>query len=300
MEFDEPKRSLLNKHVFFDRVMLGIAGLFVMNKKYFQESIESPTFEEHLKGVTLDFPHFRGEGLYELEVETLAGEMDAAFRIAQWKGTDAPTVLYHHGASEHPFDKSFKKIFPPDQPVDANLIVIRSPYHRTSNTELMKAGVHLSRYVALMAVSVAVTERLLSLVNKTAGTLVAGYSLGGFITNRHHMQYNTAGAYVPFMAGTVHGEIFLTTWKAAPQAVEHAEVLRDRLNFDKEWAARSHNNVFPVLGLYDPLNLIETQGPSYGDVSVEVWKTGHLSSTFACEKWREKILRHLPGLEEPV
>lgn len=297
MEFENPKRSIWNTHVLYDRVLLGIARLLTINKKYFEESIDSPTFEEHVKGVTFDLPDFDGEGLYELEADTLAGPMDAAFKIHSWKKSNTPTVVYHHGASEHPFDKTFNQMFPPEPPVDANLIVIRSPFHRTSSMELWGAATHLSRYIALMAVSVEVTERLLSSPSiSTSGTLVAGYSLGGFITNRHHIQYNTAQAYVPFMAGTAHAEIFLTTWKAAPKAVENAEILRDRLNFDKEWMNRSHENVFPVLGLYDMLNLYETQRPSYGDITVEAWETGHLSGATDYQRCRKKILRHLPGL----
>lgn len=299
MKYDKPKRPLWNRHVLYDSVLLGMMRLITMNRKYFEESIDSPSFEEHLKGVAFNLPDIDGEGIYELEAETLAGSMDAAFNIHSWKGSNKPTVLYHHGASEHPFDKSFKQMFPRKPPVNANLIVIRSPFHRKSSQELWGAATHLSRYIALMAVSVKLTEHLLSSpLISTSDTVVAGYSLGGFITNRHHMQYNTAKAYVPFMAGTAHAEIFLTTWKAAPRAVENAEVLRDHLNFDKEWTNRSHENVFPVLGLYDILNLYETQGPSYGDVPVEVWETGHLSGT-DYNRLRKKILHHLPGVESP-
>ena len=298
MDLENP-RPFWNRHVLRDRFLLGLVRTISRKNKYFSESCDSPPFAEHVQGVTFELPEVDGEGLYEFEVETLAGKMDAAISIHQWKGYDAPTVLYHHGASIHPFDRSFKQAFPPESSVNANLIVIRSPFHRKSSSELWEAAVNLSKYIALMAVSVEVTERVLSFLVKTSNTVVAGYSLGGFITNRHHMQYNTAGAYIPFMAGTAHAEIFLTTWKAAPKAVENAQVLRDHLNFDQEWAAKPHENVFPVLGLYDALNLYETQGASYGDVPVEVWEVGHLPGAASYRMLREKILRHLPGLTSP-
>lgn len=285
------ERHIWNKYVLYDRLLLGMVRLFSVTHAYFSDCIDSPPFEEHLQGVTLDSFNIEGEGIYELQAETVAGPMDAAFNIHQWKGETAPTVLYHHGASEHPFDKTFKQMFPPDYSVDANLIAIRSPFHRKSSSELWEAAVDLSKYIALMAVSVEVTERLLSVIS-SPHTVVAGYSLGGFITNRHHMQYNTATAYIPFMAGTAHAEIFLTTWKAAPTARKKAQLLRDHLNFDKEWRTRTHDNVFPVLGRYDTLNQYEVQGPSYGGVPVETWEIGHLSGINA-EKLREKICHHL-------
>jgi hypothetical protein len=292
-------RPLWNKHVLYDRVILGMLRLFSMNKKYFSESTDSQPFEEHLHGVTYDLPEVDHEGYYEFEVETLAGKMDAGFNIQKWKGRNTPTVLFHHGASEHPFDRSFNQIFPSEYSVNANLIAIRSPFHRKSSSELWEAAVHLSRYIALMAVSVKVTESILSRLVDTSHSVVAGYSLGGFITNRHHMQYNTAGAYIPCMAGTAHAEIFLSTWKAAPKAVKEAHILRDHLNFDKAWAAQPHTNVFPVLGLYDTLNLYEVQGASYGDVPVETWDVGHLPGAAHYPLLREKILRHLTGVTAP-
>ncbi|MGD2248151.1 MAG: hypothetical protein PVF58_07065 [Candidatus Methanofastidiosia archaeon] len=295
----ESSRPLWNKHVLYDRILLGIVHLVNINKKYFEEGIESPSFEHHLKKVSFDLPEVQGEGLYELTVETEPGYMSPAIKVHQWRTKDTPTVVYHHGANEHPFDKTFNNIFSPEYLVDANLLVIRSPFHQKSEMELWNAAIDLSKYMALMAVSVKITEGVLSeWVKSPEHTVVAGYSLGGFITNRHHVVYDSAGAYVPFMAGTAHAEIFLDTWKAAPEAVKNAQVLRNHLNFDREWAGKAHGNVFPVLGRYDILNLLEVQGPSYGDVPVEVWDIGHLSGIKEYQKMREKILCHLPGLEK--
>ena len=80
MEF-ESSRPFWNKHVLKDRILLGMLRLLSSNKKYFEDSIESPPFEQHLKGISFDLPEFQGEGMYEVEVETGAGSMDAGIKI---------------------------------------------------------------------------------------------------------------------------------------------------------------------------------------------------------------------------
>ena len=46
-----------------------------------------------------------------------AGDLDPAFRVEKWFGADYPSVIYHHGNNERPFDyrkrakNSFMNIF---------------------------------------------------------------------------------------------------------------------------------------------------------------------------------------------
>jgi len=191
----------------------------------------------------------------------------------------------------YPFDKEFKKIFHDRAGLHANLIVLRMPFHRTGSMHLMDAAVSMSRYMALMATTVVLLERLIGALEDPR-VMVAGFSLGAFVANRHHLHYGTAAVYVPFVAGTMQGDIFPSLYPGVTNIRENQAEIRQKLNFDAQWACCSHENVFPVLTRHDCVNLVEVQGPSYGDMQVEIWDLGHLSVWSAHRMFREKMLRH--------
>ncbi len=62
---------------------------------------------------------------------------------------------------------------------------------------------------------------------------------GGYITNWHHVLYDTADAYIPFMAGAAPAEPFLSTLPTAPAVRRDATRLREMLNFDGQWSNRA-------------------------------------------------------------
>ena len=295
-------RSWLNPHVFLDRLLVdwigGVVTRIMRSPLYFSETVDSPSFAEHLAAIQIALPVIEGVGHHELQVDTLAGEMEAAVRVLHWQGPEAATIIHHHGGSEHPFDQTIKRIFPLNKAAPGNVVAVRSPFH-TSSMGVLTAGASMSRYVALMAVAVAVTEALLtqSVLGENGRTLVSGVSLGSFTANRHHLVYNSAGAYLPIHGGTKHGDIFVARPDLTDaQAFKQPEAIRRALNFDETWATRSHDNVFGVMARFDTLHLYEVQRPSYGDMPVETWDTAHLSTILAYGRLRQKIIRHLQDL----
>lgn len=145
-------------HGFIDSVAIGFGSLFI--PKYFRDSIESQPFIEHLEAVDLVIPNGEEEGDYEVTANTLVGELNAAFRLAQGVNRKDPAIIYHHGAVETPFDHGFNKIFPyRKQEIEASLLLIRAPFHR-SMKEFARGMKDLSNFVAMMAVSTALIEQL--------------------------------------------------------------------------------------------------------------------------------------------
>jgi len=71
------------------------------------------------------------------KAQTPVGELDSAFLIAHWSGYEYPTIIFHHGNNERPFDfkKSAKNTFyhalasQKDTIEKPNLIVVRPPFH---------------------------------------------------------------------------------------------------------------------------------------------------------------------------
>ncbi len=286
----------MNIHSLIDNLAVGTGALFM--PKYYREGHESVTIAEHLNNISMNLPDVQGEGDYEVGADTLAGVLNAAFRIARWTDGKQPTIIYHHGAAETPFDYGFNRIFPtPKIEIPANLILIRAPFHR--NMKDFQQGIRtLNNIAAMLAVSVRLIEHLVQYLRQesTGKVVVAGTSMGGFITNLHHIHYNSADYYTPLLAGLAMDDAYLysTYSKAvARTAKDNPSAIESVLNFEQEFAAVDNSNVFPLLAVHDTLIRYEQQKKSYGILPVETINKGHTTGALAYKVLREHILKPL-------
>ena len=276
-----------------DVVALSVSSLAVRKSRYFQDDINSVSIEEHLQGIKLSIPQLSGEGLYECEAETLVGKLEPAFKVAQWKGNEHPTIIYHHGASEEPFDFSFNKIFPFKKiDIDANLIAIRAPFCKTLK-EFLEGVQSLNRYVAMLAVSTKMIEELIK-SSQIKKPVVTGISLGGFVTNIHHTFYNTAEYYKPMLAGAEIGEALLNstyTKMTAPIAQKNSKMISQVLNFSHDFDKTDQSNVYPLLGRYDQVAKLDVQRKGYSEEQLTIINKGHLTGSTSFKVLRQHILK---------
>lgn len=127
----------MNKHILIDNLTANIGALVSGSKKFFAASTGSLSFEELIRSTELSVPEINSEGTYEIRAANkVAGDLDPAFRVEKWIGDDYPTIIYHHGNNERPFDyrnrakNSFMNIFVKNRDkFEANLIVVRAPFH---------------------------------------------------------------------------------------------------------------------------------------------------------------------------
>jgi hypothetical protein len=283
---------VLNRHILTDKAFLATARLRM--GEAFSEGAVSPSFDEHLEALTFQMPPVRNGGSHEFTIESAAGPMEAAYDVLLWADAGAPTVIWHHKGGEVPFDRIARQVFVNEYPMEANVITVRMPFHR-SRKEFKSGLAYLSRFIAMMAAAVQVTEELLQspALGRSIHTMVAGYSLGGFVANRHHLRYNSAASYVPLMAGTAQGEPWLSSLPVAAIARQRPDALRQALNFQNEWGAAEHPNVHPVLGRHDQVCRWDVQRPSYGDTKAAAWGVGHVTGWRSAPRIRAKIERHL-------
>ena len=289
----------MNKHILFDKLTATIASAFV--GKFFSESIESPGYKEFLEDTTLSVSSLE-QGIHETEADTPVGKMDPAYYVAQWKGKAYPTIIYHHGNNERPFDfsrfakNSFKNILMDSKkPIDANLIAIRAPFHNASLKEYQKKIKHLSNFVGIPSVSVKLVEEIIHRLKEqgSAPVLVSGISLGGWVTNLHRSYYNTADAYVPLLAGAALDHLFTDSGyrkMGGRIARENPEKIKEMLNFEGDFQKIKDDNVFPLLGKYDQYIKYERQRKSYSTDDIVVLETGHVTSFLAGKELRKHIL----------
>jgi hypothetical protein len=295
----------MNIHTILDNFTISLSALLLPKSKFFRDSIESPTFSEHLQSINLQFPEIKQEGQYEVEAETLIGVLDAAFRIAQWKGKEYPSIIYHHGSVENPYERSFNSIFPVKKiDIPANLIVIRAPFNR-SKKEYFASIKDLSNFVAMLSVSVKLIEQLIFYIRErgTSCVVISGLSLGGWVTNLHHTYFNSADYYKLLLAGAELAEVILNSiWErlTAPMAKENPEQVRNILNFDENFAKVDNSNVFPLLSLYDQIIRFERQKQCYDERLITVLEKGHITGSLTFEKLRRHILENLKNYKRGV
>ncbi|MGC9443620.1 MAG: hypothetical protein ACP5E9_01600 [Candidatus Methanospirareceae archaeon] len=298
----------MNYHALIDALAVELSALALNRYKFFSASIESPPLAEHLARTKLRLPRINGPGIYELTAESLVGRFKPAFYFVQWLGEEYPTVLWHHGNAERPFDfrwfshTSFKRIFLCSQePVQANLIVLAAPFHRRSLKTYSEQLRDLAKFAAMLAVSVKLINDLTSYFKLSTGNrvMVTGISLGGWVTNIHRAFYNTADAYVPLLAGAALGDIFTrSVYRKLTGRLARAspDELRAVLNFEREFARVQANNVFPLLARHDQIIRFDRQRLCYGNRRIATLEKGHLTASLAVKELRRHLLRQLERL----
>lgn len=292
----------MNKHIFFDNLTASAGALIAGKKKFFAKSIKSPTLEEQVAQAELTIPSIEGEGLFDVTAITPAGELDPAFCVARWKGINYPTIIYHHGNNERPFEfkktakNTFYNIFiKSKENVEANLIVVRAPFHNCPLKHYQDKMVDLSNFTAMIATSVKLNEEIIQQVKKVSSQpiITSGISLGGWVTNLHRGIYNTSSAYAPIMAGTFLGELFLKSKyrkMASEMALNNPEEIRKVLNFSNVFEKQNTPNVFPLLAKYDRFIEYDVQSESYKGYPLKTIENGHVTGALNSKELNRHLL----------
>lgn len=292
----------MNKHIFFDNITASIGGFIAGKKKFFASGVQSPSFEENIAAIELDSPTISGEGIFEMKVKTLVGELDPAVRVAKWMGFDYPTIIYHHGNNERPFDFKktakntfYKTLVRSKDSIDANLIVVRAPFHNCSLSCYQEKMTELKNFVAMISTSVKLNEVLVQNLkgNSKAPVITTGISLGGWVTNLHRGIHNSSTAYIPLMAGTFLGELFLQSKYrklTSDLALNNPEQIKSVLNFDELFQTINSKNIFPLLCKYDQFIEYDVQQESYRDYPLKTIEYGHVTGALNTEILKEHIL----------
>lgn len=293
----------MNRHSLIDSTPMALTGRLLSDEqKLAGKSIESPGFEEHLDAVSVEVPEIQGRGISYLQADTLVGELEPAFSVGRWLGSEYPTIIYHHGHRERPFSKidtanSFRRVLlEAEPPIEANLIVVRAPFNDLGPRAHLKQLRELSNFVAMNATSVAVVERLVDQLRARgdgAPITVSGLSLGGFVSNLHRTFYGSADEYVPMLAGTRYDDVVLSgayRHITSERVFQNADRIRELLDFSTAFQESSGGEVRPLLSRHDAIVRYHPQRHAYGDLRVRTIEKGHLTGALDTESLREHVL----------
>jgi hypothetical protein len=288
-------------HEGVDRLYIGAMRRVV--PPLFRRGSASAPLEDHLAAVELRMPPLAKAGRYSLTARTMVGDLQAGFRWRPASSATRPVLIYHHGLGEIPCDHTFRWTFG-RTPVDAHLVAIRAPFHR-SHIDCCRGLASLDRFMAMCAVSVALVEAIRrALAERGArGSVVAGISLGGFLTLLHHLTYGAASRYAPQMAGPDMSHAMRSTpcrGALAPQALARPEHLSACLDFRQAFRASDAQRVFPLLARHDLWMPYAYHQAEYAAKSVPVATIdrGHMTGSWAFAGLRAHLLSVLRTLPE--
>ncbi|EJN57588.1 alpha/beta fold hydrolase [Halogranum rubrum] len=296
-------------HALVDEATVHLGSLFVGDNGFFARSVDSPRVDEMLPSVDVPVPSLTGEGLHELSADTPVGTLDVGIKVAQWIGTDHPTVVYHHGNDERPFSSSrftpntFRDILVghADQ-FEANIIGLRAPFHGGTTRDYAREMGDLSHFVAMLATSVATVDGIIDQLEVSGPVVVSGVSLGGWVTNLHRTYEGTADVYVPMLAGATLGKLFTRSayrrllgraGRKRPQTVEQT------LDFGDDYRDGDSGKLSPLLARHDRYIEYDLQRHCYDESELAVIDRGHITAMLDPTPLRDHLLDVVDLLSVP-
>ncbi len=306
-EFRKPN-TMMNVHELLDVGTVELSKYLLGDAKFFARSLDSPPLVDVATDTAVSVDNLSRAGQRTVTAETPVGEFEAAYMPWQWLGPDYPTLVYHHGSGERPFDfgrfdtNSFRRLFvSTDEEIPANIVAVRAPFHAGSNMDYARAMGELENFVGMLATSAGLVEALATRASERTGSPVfaSGISLGGWAVNLHRTCFDSVDRYLPIFAGAALGEMFVSSAYrklTAESARRRPERLRDVLDFEAEFTAVEADDCLPLLARYDRIIEHDRQRPSYEGLSPTVLNKGHVTGSVATGALREHIVRGLSGV----
>lgn len=292
-------------HQTIDRMVILFSSLG--KTSYFQESVESRDFREHIRETSVQVPVITGRGLYTVSGETLAGTQETSILVRLWKGLEYPTIIYQHGNVERPFDlyplreNLIKRIFFPDSLhlPDYNLILIQS-YIDGDTEDHFRQMAHLNYFMAKLAFYCALEEKVMQSLSpgkkrrkNSPGFILAGAGFGGTVVNLHRTYFNTADAYVPILAGADPGHVFSESsyrrMTGRRARMQHSQINR-QLNFENDFLRVMTHNVYPLLALFDRVAVFDHQRRAYETKPIFTIQRGHYTGLSDADGIRSHLM----------
>jgi len=291
----------MKRHTTIDNLVASMGAMYGNALKFFSNGVDSPPVRDLVSEMHCSQPLLDGSGEYTVTVRTGDGQTEVPFFVERWRGKDAPTLVFHHGSGDIPYRRRLEKILRAHTDRNgaldaANIIATCSPYNG-SKREYFTAIRDLRSFGESLAGSVVLVEAIRQSLPAASPFVVAGISLGGWITNLHHTCFDTADEYRPIFAGAALDALFTESAYStltADRALARPEALHACLNFEADFRRRSNGNVYPLMARHDQYIMFDSQSTIYRPENISVIEKGHVTGSAD----NRALLAHLAALAD--
>lgn len=284
------------------------AAALLVRDRFFSQSLSSEPIGDVIHNTEVEVGQLKPGVVQNVTATTPVGEFRAAYLVYQWQGIDVPTLLFHHGSGENPFDfgrfssNTFGTLFENADAFDINLIAVRAPFHEESNRGYIHSMGKLENFIGMLATSTALTQALADRLREDScpAVFTAGISLGGFVVNLHRAYHGHLDGYIPLLAGARLDELFLSSVYrklTAESARANPAALKAALDFEAAFTAVDTDDCRPLLARYDRIVEFDTQHQSYNQLDTTVLEKGHVTGALATDALRAHIRQSLTELD---
>lgn len=290
----------MSVHAWLDKAVVSLGGLYGDSVRFFREGVQGPALPDAVAATEVAFEP-QGPGR-EQTVPVGCGSIEATTRVARihWEGPDRPTLIFHHGSGEHAYTRRLARTIPAGCREGVNLLAISAPFNEDARRYLHGVG-SLRRFVFMLAASVRTAEavRVWLVGQGCVRTVLAGISLGGWVTNLHAACFASMTSYRPIFAGAALDDLFVNTpyrKLLASGARSRAAELSIALNFEDRFVRDApRERVHALLARFDQFIRFPRQRGIYLPGQVRVLEKGHVTGSLDTPALRAHLIDGLSG-----
>ncbi len=166
----------------------------------------------------------------------------------------APLLVYHHGLSEWPYDRSWRALLREPLSFPAHHVLIQAPFHSHWREPLAEGFASLQRVYQTLAGSLRMIELVRQQFHEAgaAYTVLAGVSWGGVSSLLYAGEFGDVRAVAALLASP---DVAQVIWDGAEICRTDPDISRAELDavldFSPQTAGYDRNRVFPLLGESD-------------------------------------------------
>jgi hypothetical protein len=207
--------------------------------------------------------------------------------------TDAPALIFHHGASQTNYMTALNYLYLRNQNVPLNVFSIKAAHHESKQDFLGNCvDSFLNWQLTLWGSILAVEEYVKLMKNKNCSkVIIGGSSMGGIVATMHMLLFNSADLYLPINAYPNIGKIFLS--RAYKYAVDRYQQRAENSDYPEAFALEHllrddmKEKAFPILARFDEYIDYAEATRFWRGFEVKTFDVGHMSTMFMAPEIRK-------------
>lgn len=253
------------------------------------ETVLAQTAVNHAKTVEYSLS---APGEQSIWLQSNLGDIKCHVRIRPAVDPQAPLIIYHHGLSEVPYDSSFRRVFPKNQPFPAHLVCVQAPYHHHWRAPFSEGFATVAHIYQMLAGSLRVMELLQNHFEAQGvlQTFLCGVSWGGITSLLYEGLFQRTTAVIPMFASPDLAQVLLDSAELFGRPLQlPPRVLKQLLDFTPYFERCDYQCVYPLLGETDLFFRFQNHQERFAECELVTIPHGHIVGIFGLAPLQQHI-----------